>query len=319
MAIRDQLLSPVRIEKLKAAIRRAAERRKLDNAVERERASLEQRLRQAESDQETIGNNLARASSQDDQGERACPEPVPSRQQKEQAQYGWKRYTYHPTGQLSLDVVNGCYGVRSKWSDGKIQRLENMLAKVVVGLQEQLEQTRILRLDRACEQRQRKRAADQQHAKQQRAKDDEQRRQDLHDCARDWEDAARITGYLEALANRIEEVGARDPAAYEQWATWAQWYAASLCPLSPTPPKPDVYGDKPPENQPLAELDLTSEVGRLLNLAQVIDTNELSGLTRSELNERIGKDAWSVYLEVTRVLAGLGYDVSERTTSSWQY
>ena len=43
-----------------------------------------------------------------------------------------------------------------------------------------------------------------------------------------------------------------------------------------------------------------------------MDTDELASLTKEELRDRCGKDIWSLYRETTRILEGLGYDISDR-------
>lgn len=54
-----------------------------------------------------------------------------------------------PSGKLALEVVDGAtYGLRRSWGDAKVQRLENILNKVMLGLFTIAERRRVERLER---------------------------------------------------------------------------------------------------------------------------------------------------------------------------
>ena len=180
-----------------------------------------------------------------------------ARKQKEGDHPYWDRYRFEATGLLSIGVTSCAFGLRSKWADGKVQRVENILGKVVLGLQALIEQARCRRLDNECEARQKGLAEKTRAAINQRAEAEVQRRKQLHQAANDWETARKVRQYLEALAARVDDVGATNADNFERWLKWAHWYADSLCPLAPTRPQPEIFDEIRSENTPVSELDLT--------------------------------------------------------------
>ncbi|EMI18778.1 hypothetical protein RMSM_04298 [Rhodopirellula maiorica SM1] len=61
------------------------------------------------------------------------------------------------------------------------------------------------------------------------------------------------------------------------------------------------------------DLGVTSKARRSFEQGQISDTDELVRLSKAELNERWGDRHWNLYSETTRILEGLGYDISDRS------
>ena len=51
----------------------------------------------------------------------------------------WKQWRYEATGNLSLEIDGYGDGLRKKWADGKVQRLENILGSFILTLHDWME------------------------------------------------------------------------------------------------------------------------------------------------------------------------------------
>jgi hypothetical protein len=168
------------------------------------------------------------------------------------------------------------------------------------------------RLDKECEQRQQERVRARRQAK---AEEDSQafywRQQLMQDVDR-WHDAKRIREYLTALQAGIErgELTPKDEAGFREWFDWAKRYANSIDPL--TDPGPQQHAPDPPENTPVEQLDLTSGTRSVVESLEVIDSDALWQKTEEEVRKACGGYYGAIWNEITRVLEGLGYDVSKR-------
>ncbi len=66
-----------------------------------------------------------------------------------------------PTGNLTIEVQCEHFDkLRRRWSDGNVQKLENILESFLDAVPRYLAEIKQSRLDKECEQRQKKRAAD---------------------------------------------------------------------------------------------------------------------------------------------------------------
>ncbi|QDT23516.1 hypothetical protein [Gimesia chilikensis] len=222
-------------------------------------------------------------------------------------------YQYEATGKLTFNIDSWGDGLRRTWSDGKKQRLEDVLGKVALQLDVWLDDFRVRRLDRECEERQEKQAAVVRQSRKEFSKKEKERRENLDSCVDRWSKSQRIKTYLTTLDDAVESGRIEyDDEQFHKWREWAQWYAIELCPLTPNLPAPSIHHVPPPQNTPIQELDLTSDARSCFEQARIMDTDELDSLTKEELRDRCGKDIWSLYREATRILEGLGYDVSDR-------
>lgn len=140
-------------------------------------------------------------------------------------------YDLRPAGKLKFAVTNAQWlGVQHSWSDGKRQRLEDMLGKIVVGFD---------LLAKTIKRRDERRLADQ-HAQReaQHRREAEQRRfeylqalaNDLEQKSEAWSRAKRIRAFLAAVEQELDTATADGNTVV--WLEWARQYATELDPLS---------------------------------------------------------------------------------------
>lgn len=222
-------------------------------------------------------------------------------------------YRYEATGKLTFNIDSWGDGHRRTWSDGKKQCLEDVLGKVALQLDVWIDYLRSRRLDRVCEERQEKQAAVIRQSRKEFSKKETARRENLHSCVDKWSKSQKIQKYLTALNEAVESGRIEyDDEQFQKWREWAQWYAIELCPLTPNLSAPSVHQIPPPQNSPIQELDLTSKARVAFERAKILDTDELACITKAELKDRCGERGWGLYDEASRILEGLGYDVSDR-------
>ena len=237
-----------------------------------------------------------------------------TRHEKPSSSRYWKEHRYEPSGRLILRVDTWASGPRKTWSDGKKQKLELLLGKVCASLRAWIGCERTRRLDRECEARQEQVAKQVRQVAKAHMEAEEKRIDQLEHSAAAWTKADQIRSYLAALQSRVEagNLPVQDIEGFEQWIEWAHWFADSTCPITKTPARPNLEDTLPPSNLPISELDLTSDAQRCLESSTIKDTDELWTLNRNELTQRCGENLYSLFSEVTRVLEGLGYDVTSR-------
>ncbi|REK42375.1 MAG: hypothetical protein DWQ46_13615 [Planctomycetota bacterium] len=223
---------------------------------------------------------------------------------------------YRPTGNLVFQIHGYGDGHRRRWADGKRQRLENMLHRIVKGLADYLDYEKYRRLDDECEERQEARVQKIRSARERREQLAEERRVDLLKRASDWHKSTQLRAYLKALSEKIADdaLTAENPDLFSEWYEWAMWYADSIDPLTPTPSRPEYTEEL--ENTLVEELDLTRRTKPVVDQLGVKDTDALYKIDKAAVSDVCGGDAWHPWREICRVLEGLGYDVSDRQ-SSW--
>ncbi|TWU08883.1 hypothetical protein CA54_41220 [Symmachiella macrocystis] len=229
----------------------------------------------------------------------------------------WKDWSYEATGKLSLEIHGYGDGLRKTWNDGKIQVLENVLGSFISTLHLWMESEKSTRLDDECRARQEVKAESRRKIVKEKKEYEESRRTDLMSSVESWEKSQRIRSYLDALEKTLDkkEVVPSNPEAFPMWLEWAHWYADDICPLTVSRPRPESVEE--PENCLVAELDLTSDTKDAMKDFPEETTDELANVTKDEFRKRCDHAHWSIYREVTLVLEGLGYDVSQRSTRYW--
>ena len=242
-------------------------------------------------------------------------EQIRRHEKPNKGRYYFKEYTYEATGKLTLTITGRGDGLRRNWSDGKLQRLESVLGNVAVNLEKWIVQVREHRLDAECESRQKSAAEKCREARKDVDKRESERIESLSSCVDAYVRATNIRTYLSALDTKIaaEQVKPNDPERFPVWREWAQWYADSVCPITPTPPRPEIDELVVRTNRQLKDVELTSKARLAFERGEISDTDELASLTREDLNERCGGRYWGLFSEATRILEGLGYDISNRS------
>ena len=143
-----------------------------------------------------------------------------------------KRYSFAPTGRLSLSVTESYLDVRGKWSDGARQRLHESLNEVLVGLVNNAEAMRRKRDEREAQARQwhlqeerRQRAELEKHYEAERVRT-------LGDHMRRWRKSRAVREYVAAVRASAEQNGQSTHEELTAWLAWADAYADRLDPTA---------------------------------------------------------------------------------------
>ena len=143
-------------------------------------------------------------------------------------------YDYHPTGRLTFRFDGFGNGIRMSWSDGKIQRLENVLVEAVAGGARLAVVRRQEREKRDAERREWEEAARLRRAKEEQLQAEQARQRDLLRQTKAWAEAEQLRRYIDAsetqtAANRLPT---ESGSAFDAWRIWAHQIADSIDPLS---------------------------------------------------------------------------------------
>lgn len=142
--------------------------------------------------------------------------------------------THEPTAKLVLVIkasMWGKYEQRTRWSDGKVQRLESLVADFVAGLM----RTAVAIRRQEDEQKQREAERDR------RAREAEQLRKDIqqeekkleqfNQWVESWEHAERLRRFITAYAEKSRSWPAEKQEKYKGWIEWATKQADRLDPF----------------------------------------------------------------------------------------
>ncbi len=163
----------------------------------------------------------------------------------------YERFRYEPTGQLTVRLTDGpsfAYGAMS-WSDGKRQRVEDCLHKVMIGMVQIAERQKAARLEterRRLEWLEEERGR---IAAAQRLEREKDRREELRRQMDAWSRGHEVRAYLGALREAAKEHAAQEPdGRLARWIRWAESYANRIDPLlhvQQLPRDPEGYGRTP--------------------------------------------------------------------------
>jgi uncharacterized membrane protein YccC len=217
-----------------------------------------------------------------------------------------------PFPRLGFFVGDGqLEGIKGVWADTTTIRLEKMLRPLMDAIRRYLQAQRDRRLDEECRQRQREKAEAGRRQGQDADSEEFYLRQELLEEAGRWHDAQKIRAYLTELERRISagQIQPTAPDRFREWLDWAKWFADDMDPMVKAPPRGKAAVVA--RNTPVGELDLTSKARVEVARLGVKDSNELLRVPRNDVREPSGwgSDMWQ---ELTLVLEGLGYDVSNR-------
>jgi hypothetical protein len=142
------------------------------------------------------------------------------------------RYDFIPTGVLSLRIKNTwSNGLRTTWSDGKVQRVENCLNAFVIGLIKAAVQSRAHRLERQrWEQEWQERMRQREEAERRQREEKEQFEKLLTD-AENWQRSQLIRAYVDAVRASATTRHGSAPSELDQWLAWATERAERINPL----------------------------------------------------------------------------------------
>jgi hypothetical protein len=154
--------------------------------------------------------------------------------------------THEPAGKLSLIIHWETWErreQRTRWSDAKLQRVENLIPDFVAGLM------RIAVALRRKEEERTKREAEEQKRERQREKlqkdieEEEKKLNQLKTWIDDWERAERMRRFIAAYAKKTRSWSAEEQPKRKAWIEWATQQADRTDPFVPEKP-PSVLDRK---------------------------------------------------------------------------
>ncbi len=138
-------------------------------------------------------------------------------------------HDYLPNGCLQLKIKDSfLWGLRGHWSDGKKQRLEDLLNNFIAGLITAAEAVNERERERERERQRQMEEARRHHEEEQRRQEEEKRVDRLKDELRRWRQAGEIREYAGLLA---QAAGADPDSSVHRWIEWIRTYADRLDPL----------------------------------------------------------------------------------------
>jgi hypothetical protein len=144
-------------------------------------------------------NGCLKSSDEDDEIAFSITETY-KRVEKPKKDHYWREWDHVPTGVLTVEVHCEHFDMlRRRWSDGKVQKLETLIGSFLDAIPKYLAEIKQSRLDRECEQRQKKKADDRRLKQKQQVEDESARRAELTKFVENWETAQRIRRYLAAV------------------------------------------------------------------------------------------------------------------------
>lgn len=168
------------------------------------------------------------------------PETPAERRQRESAQFIWDRrpqYEYHPTGRLTFRFDGYGNGHRLSWSDGKTQRLEDLLNEIVAGAVRLAVHWRRKHEEREAAHRAWE-EADRLRREVERQEGEERRRcERLMIRSELWKMAVQIREYVAAV-ERTDVQDSRDHGTGSPESAWVQWATGIARQLDPASDEP---------------------------------------------------------------------------------
>jgi hypothetical protein len=142
--------------------------------------------------------------------------------------------THEPGGKLALVIHSstpGQYEQHTKWTDAKVQRIENHVAEFVAGLM------RTAVAQRRQEEERKKRETEQQKRAQERAQlrkdigEEEKKLEQFNNWVDLWERAERLRRFISAYAEKTRSWSAEKQPHYKAWIEWATKQADRIDPF----------------------------------------------------------------------------------------
>ena len=144
-----------------------------------------------------------------------------------------EKYDYISSGKLTLQIDSwSASGIRERWSDGKIQRVENSLSDFVINVVKMADQKRSDRIEREKRWRQQEEERRRQDEMNRLRQIEEERLRDLENQADRWFKSSQIREYISAVENTASERGISiNKAPLKSWLKWAKNHANRFDPL----------------------------------------------------------------------------------------
>ena len=162
-------------------------------------------------------------------------------QKKEKERHSWmysrQEFTYHPNGYFVLSIKEGrtSYG-RQNWSDGKVQRVENLLNKFICALYRSAVTARSDRIQREIDEAKRLEKQRRNEELRRLHQMERARLENLEKHAELWKRSQAIRAYVGAVLERADkETFAYGDLPVTEWIDWALQQADRLDPLCASP------------------------------------------------------------------------------------
>lgn len=156
---------------------------------------------------------------------------------EEKKKYPWiyttKPFDFSPSGKLYLEIINGGYEWRKRWSDVPNHKLEDRLNSFVIGMIKTAEAIVIRRYQAENDERIRQERMQREQEKERIRQQEEARFQTLNRDASSWHQSQQIRSYLEAVKTALTRQGNEIVIGSEldKWLKWAFQQADRLDPL----------------------------------------------------------------------------------------
>ncbi|MGD8258816.1 MAG: hypothetical protein PVG70_19685 [Desulfobacterales bacterium] len=143
------------------------------------------------------------------------------------------KYDYKPSGKLTLQIDSwSASGIRKRWSDGKIQRVENFLIDFAINVVKMADIKRSDRIEREerwrLQEEERRRQAEMERLRQ----IEEERLRDLENQAALWFKSNQLRDFISAVETAALERGfSIEDEPLKSWFKWAKNHANRLDPL----------------------------------------------------------------------------------------
>jgi hypothetical protein len=148
--------------------------------------------------------------------------------------------TEEPAGKLVLVIHSGTWGKyeqRTRWSDAKVQRIENLVSDFVAGLM------RTSVALRRQEEERKQHEADEQRRVQERAQlqkdiqEEEKKLEQLNKWIDEWERSERLRRFIAAYTEKSQSWSAEKQPEYKAWIEWATRQADRIDPFVSEKPR----------------------------------------------------------------------------------
>jgi uncharacterized protein YutD len=164
---------------------------------------------------------------------------IPTKEEKTRPSWDMKRYDYHPTGKMSLNIsVNGAYGTRKIWSDSKTGRLEEKVGDFLNGA---ILIAHVLKMERQkWEEKQQKLKEEQRQREENEKKlaEEKARLQELELQAELWAKSEKIRRFALAVETAVAcgNLPEEQKKGIVSWMAWARKQADQMDPIKLTFP-----------------------------------------------------------------------------------
>jgi hypothetical protein len=159
--------------------------------------------------------------------------------------FGGRSVTLKPSGRLTIEVWSEWGSNRRSWKDGKSQRLEEQVPRIVAGFIRLALADRADKEHRAAEERERLRIAEERARLEASIKAEQSKVNALRNAVARWSRAEQIRSFIcaarEAAIHNGQAVEQGSP--FGDWVTWAEQQADRLDPLKESPPS--IIDQKP--------------------------------------------------------------------------